>query len=83
ETTVAGNTNAYQTLANNGIYNEKYIVEKITAHDGTVIYQHEAKPIQVYSVEAASIMTHLMRGVLASGETSTFASRLAGINPAA
>lgn len=83
ETTVAGNTNAYQTLANNGIYNEKYIVEKITAHDGTVVYQHEAKAIQVYSVEAASIMTHLMRGVLASGETSTFASRLAGINPAA
>ena len=83
ETTVAANTNAYQTLANGGAYNENYIVEKITAHDGTVVYQHEAKPVQVYSKEAATIMTQLLKGVLASGETSTFASRLAALNPAA
>ena len=83
ETTVVGNTNAYQTLANNGVYNKNYIVEKITAHDGTVIYQHEAKPVQVYSKEAATIVNYLLRGVLASGETSTFKSRLAGLNPTA
>ena len=83
ETTVVGNTNAYQTLANNGVYNKNYIVEKITAHDGTVIYQHEAKPVQVYSKEAATIVDYLLRGVLASGETSTFKSRLAGLNPTA
>lgn len=83
ETTVVDNANAYQTLANGGVYNKSYIVEKITAHDGTVIYQHEANPVQVYSKEAASIMTYLLRGVLASGETSTFKSRLAGLNPTA
>ena len=83
ETTVVDNANAYQTLANGGVYNKSYIVEKITAHDGTVIYQHEANPVQVYSKEAASIMTYLLRGVLASGETSTFKGRLAGLNPTA
>lgn len=83
ETTVVGNTNAYQTLANGGAYNKNYIVEKITAHDGKVIYQHETKPVQVYSKEAASIMNYLMRGVLASGETSTFKGRLAVLNPTA
>ena len=83
ETTVVANANAYQTLANGGVYNKNYIVEKITAHDGTVVYQHEAKPVQVYSKEAASIMTYLLRGVLASGETSTFKGRLAGLNPTA
>ncbi|MBF0778999.1 penicillin-binding protein PBP1B [Streptococcus cuniculi] len=83
ETTVAANTNAYQALANGGVYNENYIVEKITAHDGTVIYQHEAKPVQVYSKATSSIMMMLLRGALASGETSTFSSRLAGINPQA
>lgn len=82
ETTVVDNTNAYQALANGGAYNRHHIVEKITAHDGTVVYQHEVKPVQVYSKEAASIMTHLLRGVLASGETSTF-GRLAGLNPTA
>ncbi|MGT2812846.1 penicillin-binding protein PBP1B [Streptococcus minor] len=83
ETTVVGNTNAYQTLANGGAYNKNHIVEKITAHDGKVIYQHETKPVQVYSKEAASIMNYLMRGVLASGETSTFKGRLAVLNPTA
>lgn len=83
ETTVASNTNAYQALANGGVYNEHYIVDKITAPDGTVVYQHEAKPVQVYSPEAASIMTHMMRGVISSGTTSTFAGRLAALNPAA
>ena len=83
ETTVVDNTNAYQALANGGAYNRHHIVEKITAHDGTVVYQHEVKPVQVYSKEAASIMTHLLRGVLASGETSTFKGRLAGLNPTA
>ncbi len=83
EATVATNTNAYQTLANGGVYNKNYIVEKITAPDGTVIYQHESKPVQVYSPEAASIMTQLLRGVISSGATSTFASRLGALNPAA
>jgi len=49
EISVLTNTNAYQTLANGGVYNKHYIVESITASDGTVVYQHEAVPVQVYS----------------------------------
>ncbi|WP_394404979.1 penicillin-binding protein PBP1B [Streptococcus sp. 20-1249] len=81
ETTVAENTNAYQTLANGGVYQEKYIVESITAADGTVVYQHQAKPVQVYSKATSSIMMHLLKGVLNSGETTTFPSRLSALNP--
>lgn len=81
ETTVVENTNAYQTLANGGVYQEKYIVESITASDGTVIYQHEAQPIQVYSKATSSIMMQLLKGVLTSGETTTFPSRLSALNP--
>lgn len=83
ETTVVQNTNAYQTLANGGVYNKQYIVEKIAASDGTVIYQHEANPVQVYSKATASIMNMLLRGVLSSGTTTTFPSRLASIDPSA
>ncbi|HFU4203959.1 TPA: penicillin-binding protein PBP1B [Streptococcus suis] len=83
ETTVAQNTNAYQTLANGGVYNEQHIVEKITDHNGDVVYQYEQAPVQVYSKEAASIMTQLLRQVIASGETTTFPSRLAALNPQA
>ncbi|NQG97252.1 penicillin-binding protein [Streptococcus suis] len=81
ETSVAANTNAYQTLANGGVYNEQYIVDSITAHDGKVIYQHQAEPVQVYSKATASIMTKLLKEVISSGATTTFPSRLNALNP--
>ncbi|TCD45506.1 penicillin-binding protein [Streptococcus sp. X16XC17] len=81
ETTVANNTNAYQALVNGGVYNKHYIVEKITGPDGEVIYQHEAAPVQVYSKATSSIMMQMLRGVISSGTTTTFPSRLAALNP--
>ncbi|HFU4457579.1 TPA: penicillin-binding protein PBP1B [Streptococcus suis] len=83
EISVLTNTNAYQTLANGGVYNKHYIVESITAPDGTVVYQHEAVPVQVYSKATASIMNMLLRQVINSGYTSTFKSRLSSLNPQA
>ena len=83
EISVLTNTNAYQTLANGGVYNKHYIVESITASDGTVVYQHEAAPVQVYSKATASIMNMLLRQVINSGYTSTFKSRLSSLNPQA
>lgn len=61
EVSVAQHTNGFQTLANNGSYQEKYMIEKITAPDGKVVYEHKAKPVQVYSPAAATIMQHLMQ----------------------
>lgn len=83
EISVLTNTNAYQTLANGGVYNKHYIVETITGPDGDVVYQHEAAPIQVYSKATASIMNLLLRQVVNSGYTTTFKSRLAQLNPQA
>ncbi len=83
EISVLTNTNAYQTLANGGVYNKHYIVETITAPDGTVIYQHQAAPVQVYSKATASIMNQLLRQVVNSGYTTTFKNRLSGLNPQA
>lgn len=83
EISVLTNTNAYQTLANGGVYHKHYIVENITAVDGTVVYQHEAAPVQVYSKATASIMNQLLRQVVNSGYTTTFKSRLSGLNPQA
>ncbi|HFI0555866.1 TPA: penicillin-binding protein PBP1B [Streptococcus suis] len=83
EISVLTNTNAYQTLANGGVYNKHYIVESITASDGTAVYQHEAAPVQVYSKATASIMNMLLRQVINSGYTSTFKSRLSSLNPQA
>lgn len=83
EISVLTNTNAYQTLANGGVYHKHYIIENITAADGTVVYQHEAAPVQVYSKATASIMNQLLRQVVNSGYTTTFKNRLSGLNPQA
>ncbi|GGE24228.1 transglycosylase [Streptococcus himalayensis] len=80
EVSVAQHTNGFQTLANNGVYLEKYMVAKITKKDGTVIYEHTDNPVQVYSKATATIMQQLLRGVLTSGATTTFRSRLSQIN---
>ena len=41
EVSVAQHTNGFQTLANNGTYQERYMIEKITDRSSKVIYQHK------------------------------------------
>ncbi|KPJ21924.1 penicillin-binding protein PBP1B [Streptococcus phocae] len=81
EVSVAQQTNAYQMIANNGLYHKQHVVDKITASDGTVVYQHENKPARVFSAPTATILQQLLRGPISSGATTTFKKRLAGLNP--
>ena len=80
EVTVAQHTNGYQTLANNGTYHKKYMISKIEKTSGEVFYEHQAKPIQVYSKATATIMQSLLRDVLSSRVTTSFQTDLASIN---
>ncbi|MDR0614807.1 MAG: penicillin-binding protein, partial [Lactobacillales bacterium] len=72
ETTVAQQVNGFQTLANSGVYQKKYLIEKITEANGKVIYQHKTKPTSVFSKATASIMNDLMREVINSKKTTQF-----------
>ena len=81
EVTVAQHTNGFQTLANNGNFQKRYMIEKIMDRNGEVVYQHESKATRVYSVATATIMQDLLRGVINSGATTTFKSRISQINP--
>ncbi|MFC6346306.1 transglycosylase domain-containing protein [Vagococcus carniphilus] len=65
--TVNEGTAAYATLANKGVYNEGFAIEKITDNNGKVIYEHEAHPVEVFKPSTASIMNDMMRDVLKSG----------------
>lgn len=79
--TVLNQTNGFQTLANNGVYQEGYLIESIKDSQGNVYYQHEQNPVQVYSPAAASIMTDMMRSVINEQKTSSFKSLVSGVNP--
>lgn len=81
DVSVGTQTNAYQMIANNGEYHRQYMVEKITASDGRVVYQHESKGQRVFSAPTATILQSLLRGPINSGATTTFKSRLTAINP--
>lgn len=81
EASVYTQTNGFQTLANGGVYQKGYMIEKITDNDGNVIYQHQETPVQVYSTATASIMNDLMRSVLDSKITTPFKDVIAGLNP--
>ena len=81
EVSVAQHTNGYQTIANNGNYQKRYMIEKIMDRNGEVVYQHESKATRVYSAATATIMQDLLRGVISSGATTTFKSRISQVNP--
>ncbi|MEN8042066.1 MAG: transglycosylase domain-containing protein, partial [Actinomycetota bacterium] len=58
---------AYSTLANYGSRVEPYLIERITASDGTVIYEHTIEPRQVLSEQIAAAVVGTMEKVVSSG----------------
>lgn len=66
-TTVLDQTDGFSTLANNGDYTEGYVIDKIEDAAGEVIYQHEVKPVDVFSAETAYLTTDILRDVLDTG----------------
>ncbi|GGA21622.1 transglycosylase domain-containing protein [Paenibacillus physcomitrellae] len=63
-------TNAYGAIANQGIFNDAYMIERIEDAKGNVVYQHKAEPKRVFSAQTAFLMTDMLRTVVsASGST--------------
>ena len=80
EVTTLEQTNAFQTIANDGIYQEGYVVDAIIDSEGNAYYQHEANPTQVFSKATASITTDLLRTALNRGLTTNFTSQLSNLD---
>ncbi|WP_127531487.1 transglycosylase domain-containing protein [Paenibacillus kobensis] len=62
--TVEELTNAYGSIPNNGVFNDAYMISKITDATGKVIYEHKAQPKRVYSEQTAFLMTDMLRTVI-------------------
>ncbi|BAK95041.1 transglycosylase domain-containing protein [Tetragenococcus halophilus] len=80
EVTTLQQTNGFQALANDGVYQEGYLIDSITDSSGDALYKHKENPERVYSKQAASIMNDLMRGVIDSGHTTEFKSDVSNLN---
>ncbi|MFS0864521.1 transglycosylase domain-containing protein [Fredinandcohnia sp. 179-A 10B2 NHS] len=64
---VEENVNAYATFANEGKFIDAYMIEKIVSNDGEVIYEHEVKPVEVFSPQTAYLTLDMMRDVVNGG----------------
>ncbi|PID15447.1 peptidoglycan glycosyltransferase [Sporosarcina sp. P34] len=76
DVTVEENTNAYATFANGGQFIESYMIERIEDMKGNIVFEHKAKPVEVFSPETSYIITDMMRDVLKGNGT---AARLPGL----
>ena len=74
--TVEENTNAFGTFANNGQFIDAYMIDKITDKEGNIVYQHEVKPVDVFSPQTAYLTYDMIRDVITSGTATSLKSRL-------
>ncbi|GBF76238.1 hypothetical protein PA598K_04690 [Paenibacillus sp. 598K] len=65
--TVEELTNAYGSIANEGLFNDAYMIRKITDAHGKIVYKHEPKPERVFSEQTAFLMTDMLRTTIANG----------------
>ncbi|MCZ8511385.1 transglycosylase domain-containing protein [Paenibacillus filicis] len=74
-TSVKELTNAYATIDNKGVFNEAFIIRKITDSSGKTIYEHEQKPSTVFSAQTAYLMSDMMRTVITAGTATDLMSK--------
>ena len=58
---------AYAAIANDGVYNAPYFVDKITDASGSVIYQHDSNPQRVMSSQSARQEIVALQAVVTGG----------------
>ncbi|MDR4889260.1 transglycosylase domain-containing protein [Fredinandcohnia sp. QZ13] len=68
---VEENVNAFATFANEGKFIDAYMIEKIVTNDGEVVYEHESKPVDVFSPQTAYLTIDMMRDVINGGTASS------------
>ena len=65
---------AYAAIANQGIYVQPYLVERVTTPDGRVLEQHRASTSQAMDPRIAYLLTHVLRGVTQRGTAASLGS---------
>ena len=53
-------TNTYATLANNGVRNEPYLINKVTDMNDNILYEHKNNPLQVLDEDYVYILNNML-----------------------
>ncbi|UQZ87212.1 Penicillin-binding protein 1F [Paenibacillus konkukensis] len=68
-------TGAYAAIANKGVYNETFMIRKITDSNGKTVFEQELKPTTAFSEQTAYLMTDMMRTVVTAGTATDLMSK--------
>lgn len=63
-------TGAYSAIGNQGVFNEPYVIERITNANGDVIFEHEPDPVRVWPETANYLLYDILRDVTTSAGTA-------------
>lgn len=66
-TSVKELTTAYASIPNKGMFNEAFMIRKITDSNGKVIYEHQMKPASVFSEQTSYLIIDMMKTVISKG----------------
>ena len=53
-------TNAYATLANNGVKNEPYLIQKVTDMNDNILYEHKNNPLTILDSNYVYILNNML-----------------------
>lgn len=68
-------TNAYSAIANNGVFNDAYLIAEIRDANNKVVYAHKPNPVRVVSEQSAFLMTDMLRTVITEGTGASIKSQ--------
>lgn len=63
-TSVEELTNAYGSIPNKGVFNDAYMISRITDANGKIVYEHKQEPKRVFSEQSAFLMTDMLSTVI-------------------
>ena len=58
---------AYAAMANDGIYNRPYYIERIEDREGNVLYEHQADSRRALSTQSARMLTEVLEANVQGG----------------
>ncbi|CAD2076596.1 transglycosylase domain-containing protein [Jeotgalicoccus meleagridis] len=67
DTTVENNVDAFSTFGNQGEMNESYMIQKITAPDGDIVYEHQEDPVRVFKESTSFLVADMLKESFLTG----------------
>lgn len=62
---------AYAAIANGGVHNEPFVIDRIENSQGEIVYEHEFSETEVWSPETNFMLLDMLRDVHSSGGTAS------------